>query len=210
MLVPYKTTGTRPPFFLVHGLFGVTPEHLTPDGFESDDRPGYFLVARGFDGSAPPCESVRELASLYVREIVRAHPGGPYLVGGSCDGSRVAIEVARELMASGRQVGPVLLLDPSIVPHQTPAALARLELELQKPAMRQQMTDQARRSVRMLNQDLDQKLFDSADPAQLEIATKVGAATALALLRHVLTPFFGEVEMVLSAQRAPRFFDPGQ
>ena len=33
-------------------------------------------------------------------------------------------------------------------------------------------------------------------------------STSLAFARHVLTPYYGDVELVLSADRAPVFFDP--
>jgi surfactin synthase thioesterase subunit len=41
--------------------------------------------------------SVRALASLYVNEITRIQPTGPYRLGGFCDGGAIAFEIAQQL-----------------------------------------------------------------------------------------------------------------
>jgi hypothetical protein len=51
------------------------------------------------------------LASRYLREILAVDPAGPYLVGGECQGSILAHEIARQLQASGRVVALLALVD---------------------------------------------------------------------------------------------------
>ena len=38
--------------------------------------------------------SISWLASRYLREVVKADPSGPYLLGGVCQGAQIAVEMA--------------------------------------------------------------------------------------------------------------------
>lgn len=55
--------------------------------------------------------NVTALARRYVREILVADPTGPYLIGGECQGCYIALEIARLLRASGREVALLTLFD---------------------------------------------------------------------------------------------------
>ena len=56
--------------------------------------------------------SVKDMTFTYVEEISEAQPKGPLLIAGMCAGGLAAMEVARELLAKGREIGPVILVDP--------------------------------------------------------------------------------------------------
>jgi hypothetical protein len=51
------------------------------------------------------------LARRYVDEILSVDERGPYLIGGNCQGSIVAVEVARQLHETGRQVSLLTTID---------------------------------------------------------------------------------------------------
>jgi hypothetical protein len=59
-----------------------------------DDQPFYGLQSQGLDGSCPPLTSIAEMAAVYVKEIGRVQPHGPYFIAGYCMGGTVAFEVA--------------------------------------------------------------------------------------------------------------------
>src|SRR5262245_35056726 len=85
--------------------------------FMEPDQPLYGINANGIDGrESTACDS-QAMALAYVEEILDVQPHGPLLVGGMCAGGLIAIEVARELQARGREVGPLILLDPPPVPQ---------------------------------------------------------------------------------------------
>jgi phthiocerol/phenolphthiocerol synthesis type-I polyketide synthase E len=110
-LVAIQPSGSRPPFFCIHGAGGTVliyrelAERLGPD------QPFYGLQAIGLDGSCPPLTSIQDMAALYAKEIRRKQPRGPYYLGGYCMGGSVAFEVAQQIRAQGEQVALLALFD---------------------------------------------------------------------------------------------------
>lgn len=208
MLIPIQPTGTRPPLFLIHGLFGLYTDDQALARALGPEQPLYGITARGFDGLEPPCGSVPEMAALYAEQIRRAFASGPYLIGGLCQGGKVAVEVARILAAQGGQVRPVLLLDPGATPHKKAEGLATIARAEMLAAIREQWLEIARRAVLHHATTMEIPLFDHRDPAQLAIAARVGAATSKAISRFVPEPYSGAAELIVSSRRAPGFFAP--
>ncbi len=110
-LITINDTGTRTPFFYLHGdLFG--------GGFYSSklaralgpDQPFYVL---------PPIDvrrlavapTIEQMASAHLEAIRAVRPRGPYVVGGFCLGGIVAYELAQQIVASGDEVKMLLLID---------------------------------------------------------------------------------------------------
>jgi phthiocerol/phenolphthiocerol synthesis type-I polyketide synthase E len=110
-LVRIQTSGTRPPFFCMHGAGGNVliyrdlARHLGPD------QPFYGLQSQGLDGKYPPITKIEEMAALYVKHIRKAAPHGPYFLGGYCMGGTIAFEVAQQLQSAGKQVALLALFD---------------------------------------------------------------------------------------------------
>jgi thioesterase domain-containing protein len=76
-----------------------------------EDQPFYGLQAQGLDGESPFLTTIEKMAELYVREIRKVQPHGPYAIGGYCMGGTVAYEIAQRLRAAGEEIGLVALLD---------------------------------------------------------------------------------------------------
>src|SRR5262245_51176765 len=104
MLDEIQPHGTRPPLFLIHGIYNTIPLRAVLAAALGPDQPIYGLLARGFDGAAQPCESVKEMAAAYLPLIREINPTGPYLVAGMCHGGLVAIEITRELLVLNQKV----------------------------------------------------------------------------------------------------------
>src|SRR5262249_28046813 len=117
MLVPIQTSGAKPPFYLVHGLFGVMPMGRFFARSLGADRPLYGINANGIDGPGPTACDATAMALTYVEEILDIQPNEPILLGGMCAGGLIAMEMACELKSRGREVGPLILLDPPPVPQ---------------------------------------------------------------------------------------------
>src|SRR5271165_1358009 len=88
-LVAIQPTGFRPPFFCIHGAGGTVLMYRELSQHLGDDQPFYGLQAQGLDGSCPPLTRVEEMAEVYVKEIRKAQPQGPYFIGGYCMGGTV-------------------------------------------------------------------------------------------------------------------------
>jgi thioesterase domain-containing protein len=76
-----------------------------------DDQPLYGLQSQGLDGSCPPLTNIEEMAAVYVKEIRRVQPHGPYFIAGYCMGGTVAFEVAQQLLQLGEPIALLALFD---------------------------------------------------------------------------------------------------
>lgn len=110
-LVPIQPTGSRPPFFCFHGAGGNVLIYRKLAQYLGSEQPFYGLQARGLDGQSPPLKTIEEMAALYVKEIQRVQPRGPYLLGGYCLGGTIAYEAAQQLCAAGEEVALLALFD---------------------------------------------------------------------------------------------------
>lgn len=109
-LIEIQPRGSQPPVFLVHGagggmLWGYSnlARHL------GTDQPVYSFC--------PPLDTlerytrIEDLAALYVADLLRFQPCGPYHLGGFCFGGNIAYEMACQLVSQGQQVGRLFLLN---------------------------------------------------------------------------------------------------
>jgi len=110
-LVPIQTEGSRPPFFCVHPHRGNVLIYRDLSKHMGSDQPLYGLQSHGLDGSCTPLSRIDEMAALYIREIRRVQPHGPYFLGGYCMGGIVAYEMAQQLWACGERIGFLGMID---------------------------------------------------------------------------------------------------
>jgi thioesterase domain-containing protein/aryl carrier-like protein len=110
-LVAIQPSGSRPPLFCMHGAGGTVLIYRDLSRHLGLDQPFYGLQSQGLDGSRPPLQTIEEMAALYIRDIRRIQPHGPYFLGGYCGGGTIAYEVAQQLQADGEQVALLALFD---------------------------------------------------------------------------------------------------
>jgi phthiocerol/phenolphthiocerol synthesis type-I polyketide synthase E len=110
-LTPIKAGGSRPPLFCMHGAGGTVMMYRDLARHLGDDQPFYGLQSQGLDGSCPPLTSLAEMAAVYVKEIRRVQPHGPYFIAGYCMGGTVAFEVAQQLRELGEPIALLALFD---------------------------------------------------------------------------------------------------
>jgi phthiocerol/phenolphthiocerol synthesis type-I polyketide synthase E len=110
-LVPIQIAGSRPPFFCIHGAGGTVLMYRELSQHLGDDQPFYGLQSQGLDGISPSLRRVEEMAAIYVTEIRKAQPQGPYFIGGYCMGGTVAYEVAQQFCEQGETVALLALFD---------------------------------------------------------------------------------------------------
>jgi phthiocerol/phenolphthiocerol synthesis type-I polyketide synthase E len=110
-LVAIQPNGARPRFFCMHGAGGNVLIYRDLARYLGSDQPFYGMQAQGLDGSCAPLTTIEEMAELYVHEIRKLQPHGPYLIGGYCMGGTLAYEVARQLRAAGEEISLLALFD---------------------------------------------------------------------------------------------------
>lgn len=99
------------PLFLVHGGAGNVLMFNDLAKGVSPDQPIYAFQWPGWDGKKGE-NDILGMAAFYKKELLKAFPEGPYLLGGHCIGGIIAVELANLLKEDGREVlGPVLVSD---------------------------------------------------------------------------------------------------
>jgi amino acid adenylation domain-containing protein len=122
--VPIQPVGEKRPFFWVHPGHGDVYCYLDLAKHLRHDRPFYGIQApglrsqcdcptvNGVDELTPQVfNSVEEMATSYIDEILAIQPDGPYFLGGYSFGGLVAFEMARQLEARGCSVALLALVD---------------------------------------------------------------------------------------------------
>jgi acyl transferase domain-containing protein/acyl carrier protein len=109
-LIPVRRSGTKRPFFVVHGAGGNVIFLSTLGRALPDDRPVYGFQARGVNQGEPMDPSIEAMAARYVAAL-RAFGPGPYLLGGYSGGGMVALEMVHQLNQLGDEVELVVLFD---------------------------------------------------------------------------------------------------
>jgi thioesterase domain-containing protein len=114
-----------PTFYCVHSASGVAGTDFLDlaRGLEPDIR--FYGI------QAPPNQmsdiqfgqTVESIADYYADALVDFQPAGPFLLGGYCVGGVIALAMADNLRARGREVGPLLIIDG--VPENTGVTLRR-------------------------------------------------------------------------------------
>jgi amino acid adenylation domain-containing protein len=119
-LVAIQPTGSKPPFFCVHPIFGVVFPYYELARHLGTDKPFYGLQSLGLDSQHPPLTSLEDIASHYIQALRVVQPKSPYFLGGWSFGGLVAFEMAQQLLKSGEEVAFLGLLDTQapISPNQ--------------------------------------------------------------------------------------------
>ena len=124
-LVPLQPEGDGRPLFLVPGVGGNVIYFRDLALLVGPGLPVYGLQAKGLDGKSEPLDDVQAMAAHYLRAVRTIQPQGPYRLGGHSFGAFVALEMTRQLHASGERVERLVVLDqpvPTREPHAAPDA----------------------------------------------------------------------------------------
>ncbi|MBV9267068.1 MAG: amino acid adenylation domain-containing protein [Acidobacteriaceae bacterium] len=111
IFVPLKEQGAGPAFFCVHEVMGEVMMFRHFAKFLNPDQ-RFFGVQFPPEERAPECvTSIEAVAARYVDALLAFQPEGPYLLGGWSAGASVALEMAQQLQARGRNVGLLVAID---------------------------------------------------------------------------------------------------
>src|SRR5271154_3323935 len=119
-LVLMRDIGQKKPLFLVHGVDGGVASLSILVGRLEIGRPIYGIRSQALLRGRP-LMTVEEQAAFYTGEICRVQPEGPYHLLGFSFGGLVALEIAQQLHAQGRECGLIGAVD-NLRMGQAPAA----------------------------------------------------------------------------------------
>jgi len=101
----------RQPLFCLHPAGGDVLCFVPLARYLGADQPCYGLRSQGLGAGEEPLRTLEEMASLYVAELRKAQPAGPYLLAGWSFGGLAAFEVAQQLLAAGEKVALLAIVD---------------------------------------------------------------------------------------------------
>ncbi|WP_445214848.1 thioesterase domain-containing protein [Brasilonema sp. UFV-L1] len=110
-LVAIQPTGSNPPFFCVHPIFGVVFPYYELAHHLGTNQPFYGLQPIGMDRKSSPLTRIEDMAAHYIEALRKVQPKGPYFLGGWSFGGLVAFEMATQLQKSGDEVALLAVLD---------------------------------------------------------------------------------------------------
>ncbi|MFF0151913.1 thioesterase domain-containing protein [Micromonospora sp. NPDC005203] len=124
-LVEIQVSGNRPPLFWAHGISGSTSTYRPIARLLAGRRDVYGLENR----TANPSNRLAESARRFAAAINERRPDGPCEILGYSLGGLVALETARQLVMTGREVTLVGILDTApptvpVAPENTSVALS--------------------------------------------------------------------------------------
>ena len=110
-IVCLQHRGKETAFFCVHPGDGDCLVYRRLAAHMAPERPFYaFHAVLPPEGEAHATE-IHEIAKLYAECVREIQPHGPYLIGGYCYGSLVALEIARQLSLSGSESCSLVCFD---------------------------------------------------------------------------------------------------
>ncbi len=104
-VVPLKTTGSRPPLFVMHTTPGDIMGYANLVSHMDSEQPVYGLQAVGLKNISLAQKTVQDMAAFYVERVKEVQPEGPYMLAGWCFGGFLAYEMACQLHEAGEKVG---------------------------------------------------------------------------------------------------------
>ncbi|MBX9586952.1 MAG: amino acid adenylation domain-containing protein [Gammaproteobacteria bacterium] len=110
-IVGLQLKGDKPPLFLIHPVGGTIFWFVKLAQYLGKDRPIYGLQDPALSTERAHFSTFEAMATFYAKEIKNIHPNGPYLLAGASFGANMAAEIAKQLIAEGKKVLFVGLLD---------------------------------------------------------------------------------------------------
>ncbi|MEV0368830.1 amino acid adenylation domain-containing protein [Streptomyces sp. NPDC050636] len=99
------------PIFMVQPIGGTVFTYQAFARHLGVDRPVHAFRAVGLEVGEKPYESITEMASRYVDELLAVQPNGPHVIGGHSSGGVVAYEMAYQLIERGIDKPLVVMID---------------------------------------------------------------------------------------------------
>jgi amino acid adenylation domain-containing protein len=111
ILIPINPSGTKPPLFFVPGKGGY-PTRIRHLASRIDkDTPVYALQDLETVGLSKNKRSIEETATIFLKEIERFFPQGPYVLVGESVGGKIAFEMAQQIAVKKDGYPLLFLLD---------------------------------------------------------------------------------------------------
>jgi thioesterase domain-containing protein/acyl carrier protein len=202
-MIPLQAEGTKPTFFFVHGLGGTVLRFHELARRMVPDQPFYGIQAPGLNGQQPCLKDVNQYADYYLEQLVGVQPQGPYYLGGYSFGGLVAMEMGRRLLAQGREIALLALVDTYPGVPKSSGSLLNTFLGFSTS----QKLAYAKKRIKRYRKGIKRRIDLLRMPRALK---EVREACAEAERRYVAQPYPGKVVLFRASEKALRGVDDVQ
>ncbi len=109
------------PLWLFHPIGGSTFCYMELSRHLNPNRTLRAIQSPGLIEADAAEVAIEEMATLYIAEMQKMQPQGPYLLGGWCFGGAIAYEISRQLRQMGQQVTGIVMIDTRApIPENVP------------------------------------------------------------------------------------------
>jgi acetoacetyl-CoA synthetase len=194
-LIPLKSGTHGAPVFIASGLGGGPAEFFQLVKYVTAPNTIFGLQPKGIEGFDTPCERIEDMANFYLKAVLRFQPQAPHILIGYSLGGLVALEMARELYASRRQVALLVMID-SYPDIKFLPPMQRLQLLMQRMKRRVKHFGQPSRMHIRLGGLPSPEAITTFAPA----FDRVRNAAYRALRRYKPRPYPGPVKFIRAEQ----------
>jgi acetoacetyl-CoA synthetase len=208
-LVLLNTGTERSPVFIAHGLDGGVINFFPLARHIRSRHTIYGIQAQGFD-LEPALNRIEDMVPPYLDAIRKAQQHGPYFLIGYSFGGLVMLEIAQRLLATGEEVGLLVMLDSyPHLRHLPPAERARVIARRAKAHLCEIMRSPPREALsyivrrwqhrsRISNGEIDGKPLRPMDMSPALLGQFVEEQTELALIPYRPQFYPGKITFVQS------------
>ena len=111
VIASFNKVGLGPALYCVHPIFGDTTSFRPLAQSLGPEQPFYGIQVPGLEMKAEFAASIGAIAQRYVKEITAFQPHGALVLGGWSAGAIIALEMAQQLRAIGREVPLLVAFD---------------------------------------------------------------------------------------------------
>ncbi|MFX8626081.1 thioesterase domain-containing protein, partial [Acinetobacter baumannii] len=109
------------PLWLFHPIGGSTFCYMELSRHLNPNRTLRAIQSPGLIEADAAEVAIEEMATLYIAEMQKMQPQGPYFLGGWCFGGAIAYEISRQLRQMGQQVTGIVMIDTRApIPENVP------------------------------------------------------------------------------------------
>jgi amino acid adenylation domain-containing protein len=119
LLLPIKITGNKMPLYIICGAGGTVFKFIDFVKLLDPEQPVYGLQQPSDSKELETFPNTIEgIAELYLKEILKQNPHGPYALTGHCLGGNIAFEMAIQLKKMDKKVAMLGMFDASIIEEE--------------------------------------------------------------------------------------------
>ncbi len=129
ILVALQKEGTKRPIFCAPPAGGEAMVYTKLSKLLGEDQPLYGFQCPGLDGTVPVLKTVEEMATIFIEEMQKIDPVGPYCLAGYSFGGNIICEMMRQLQDNGFEVDELLVFEAMAPTEKTPDSIENLPFD---------------------------------------------------------------------------------